>query len=204
MHGHDNPYAAPAAVATEGIRLPLPKTGIAAMIGLSIMTVGLYYPYWMFTRGQAINAWAQRELVNTRAIVGLGILTAAFPASVLVRAFFMQLPGYHPELMDVVDVLQGVDGLTGLGNLVATFHIRGALHRLLRTHQLHRPILGPLTTLLFGILYFQYRLNRGLLDPVYDLAKAPPRKRKKRDEPERTKKRRRRRREVGAPSGDGG
>lgn len=203
MAAEDNPYAAPSAVATEDIRAPLPKTGIVAMIALAIVTVGLYYPYWMFTRGRAINAWAERDLVNTRAIVGLGILTAALPVSMVVRFFFIQLPSYHPELMDVVRLLEGADGLTGLGSLIATFHLRDAMHRLLRSHQLHRPILGPLTTLMFGILYFQYRINRGLLDPVYDLVLAPPRKRKKRKkrkkrEADAPKKRRRRRR--AAPS----
>lgn len=202
MTAEDNPYAAPSAVATEGIRTPLPQTSVLAVIGLAVITVGLYYPYWMFSRGQAINAWAKRELVNTRAIVGLGILTAALPASMVVRLFFIRLPSYHPELMDVVNLLEGVDGLTGVGSLVATFHLRAATHRLLRSHKLHRPFLGLLPTLLFGILYLQYRINRGLLDPVYDLVQSPPRRRKKRKKRKADEPKKRRRRRRAAPSED--
>ena len=68
--GENNPYSAPSAdldteTSPDQRMRSLPYFSCWYVFGLTIITLGLYYPYWMFTRSKIINQYHETQYPQT-------------------------------------------------------------------------------------------------------------------------------------------
>ena len=135
----------------------LPKTSVLLMVFLTVITLGIYVPFWFLTRRKAINRLDSSEELSLGMIVftllvwiGGMVLALAYPENLAVEAFTNIVPG--------------------IALLVVAFKVRSILQ-----DHLSPPVTGPLSstaalqsevsfsgliTFFFSIFYLQYKINR--------------------------------------------
>lgn len=129
----------------------LPRVSVWAVLGLSIISLGLYYTYWLFTRTQIINRVADKpvsmHLVHT--VLGLLLLN-------LILSF---VSGYNPEN----EQYQQLASISGLGysllNLFWVFSVRQRLHKMTQAGERSLFWINGIWTFLFQVLYLQFKIN---------------------------------------------
>jgi hypothetical protein len=164
-----NPYAPPGTnvdtFAETAVFSEFPRFSTWGVVGLSIVTLSLYFPYWMLTRTAILN-----RLLPQQAVSGafMGLATALYVANMG---------------MGVVDSIYGdSDGVASVYvilNLVSTvvflvwvFKFRNRIVELAHAIPGKRGWLGRVMTFFFQVFYFQYKLNE-LIDGEGEAARTP-------------------------------
>lgn len=149
-----NPYAAPEVevVTVENNVDILKRSSVVATILLSIVTLGIYYIYWLYTRTASINMVCQNKISNGFIILAIISFVASFCSG------FAQ--GLYPES-------QQIEMATAIINIVATiisivwlFSVRSRLNDMTFSKRGDTNWAGPILTFFFQIYYLQYKINR--------------------------------------------
>lgn len=140
------------------------RVSLLMMVFLSLITLGIYGAYWIYSRRKSFNAMGSAQ-------VGEVLGTAPLILSFLSLGFSMRSA--------IIPIWGGAaEGLTSLGAavmmIVACFRYRSSLREYVRAREVS-PLAADsvarsgIMTFFFGALYLQYHLNRlmdaGLLDP---------------------------------------
>jgi hypothetical protein len=162
MQQAPNPYAPPAYDEQSPTQGPsqLPETSVWLMMLLSLVTLGLYIPHWLYTRGRIVNRLADFPLVSINWVRALYVL---YGVSVLVAVPGIYASIYGGELNGALQLANVLDKVANLATLFMVFHLRTALHALRRSEKGGAGWLSGVGTFFFSIFYLQYKLNRGLL-----------------------------------------
>lgn len=129
----------------------LPRVSVWAVLGLSIISLGLYYTYWLFTRTQIINRVADRpiSMILVHSVLGLLMLN-------LIVSF---VSGYNPDN----EQYRHLAGIIGLGysllNLFWVFSVRQRLHKMTLAGERSLFWINGIWTFLFQVLYLQFKIN---------------------------------------------
>lgn len=129
----------------------LPRVSVWAVLVLSIISLGLYYTYWLFTRTQIINRVTDRpiSMILVHSVLGLLMLN-------LIVSF---VSGYNPE-NEQYRQLAGIIGLSySLLNLFWVFTLRQRLHKMTQAGERSLFWINGLWTFLFQVLYLQFKIN---------------------------------------------
>lgn len=148
-----NPYQAPAsdvtiAASAESIA-HFKRFSAWAVFALSLITLGIYPLYWLYSRSKTLNGF------HTRKIDGGLIMGAVVAFVVLVLAEVLIEPYAQSVLLARIDLLSNIAYLALYIILLFTFR-----NRLL---DLTGSRLSPILTFLFGCIYLQYKIN-GAID----------------------------------------
>jgi hypothetical protein len=152
-----NPYAPPGTnvdASVEGeIFSEFPRFSTWGVLGLSIVTLSMYFPYWMYTRTAILNRLLPHNPVP-------GALMGTGAALYVVNMGMAVLDGIYGNL----DAVSGVSTILNLVStivfLVWVFKFRNRIHQLARAIPGTRGWLGALRTFFLQVLYFQYKLNQ--------------------------------------------
>lgn len=148
-----NPYQAPAsdvtvAASAESIAY-FKRFSAWAVFGLSLITLGIYPLYWLYSRSKTLNGF------HTRKIAGGLIMGAVVAFAVLVLTEVLIEPYTQSVLLARIDLLSNIAYLALYIILLFTFR-----NRLL---DLTGSRINPILTFLFGCIYLQYKIN-GAID----------------------------------------
>ncbi len=125
------------------------------VFGLSIITLGLYLAYWLYTRTRTLN--------NLQAIepIGDAFITTTLSAYLLYypigigEIFMEQYQGYL--------VFSNILSLTGsILMLVWVFKFRHRLNTFLSNNYEELSQLGPVLTFFFQVFYLSFKLNQSI------------------------------------------
>jgi len=131
-------------------------------IALSLLTLTLYIPWWLYRQTRVINAHAQRSripdwmvhagMVSSIVIVGLNLvmLTTASPESA--PAVPMQ-----PD-----PVLRGISLIANIIVVTWLFVVRNGINELAGARRGDAAWIGIALTILLSVFYLQYKINRVL------------------------------------------
>jgi len=134
----------------------LPRFSAWGVFGLSIISLGLYYTYWLFTRTQIINQIQDQKIPMGLAHTVIGLL--------MVNLIFSLMSGANPDNEDYRQ-LASISGLCfNLGNLFWVFIIRQRIHRMTKAGEQSLFWLNGIFTFLFQVLYLQYKINEYIDD----------------------------------------
>ncbi len=148
----NNPYQTPQArldrPAESGDITNFKRISAWWVFGLSIITLGIYPVYWMYTRSKTLNSFHRNEipmyLPNTLVI----IVVASFAA-----AFFEQSEiGMQISLL--INILYMVIYLTVL------FTLRSRLMEVMNGPSAGKYYIGPVITFFFNAIYLQFKINQ--------------------------------------------
>jgi Domain of unknown function (DUF4234) len=157
----DQPYAPPASGArasNEG-GATLPKTPVALTVLLSIVTLGLYIPYWFLSRRRAFNRLApEGETVDRITFFFVALYLVAFAigfASGVSQNLNAAITGTWYPWLRVIDLASRIF------TIVISFRIKFILEAS------YPERLSGLGTFFLSLFYLQYKINRlGNVDPI--------------------------------------
>lgn len=154
----DQPYAPPASVETS--EAALPKTKVLLMVLLTLLTLGLYVPYWFWSRRRTLDAMAaEGESVGGLTVALVVLYLVAFAMGFL--GGVLRGAGDAPGQAYFI-AARAIDWSSRILIIVLSFRVKGILESNDSGH------LSAVGTFFLSCFYLQYRINR--LDEVEPLA----------------------------------
>lgn len=149
-------YQAPAAalnVGGSGDLNEFERFSMWGFIGLSIVTLGAYYMYWMYARSERLNGVHENKISKA-----LMVLTMVSYIGYLASSFIpeAQFAGNDMLLVAVLGMMLGYLVLY----VVWVFTFRSRMLDMAWNNGNADFKVNPVLTFLFGPLYFQYKINR--------------------------------------------
>lgn len=165
----DNPYAPPKANLNENENsssadalMALPRFGTLWVILLSIITLSLYYVYWLCHRTALINRYASNKIGMPFIVFALVVYFVSF-VPIFIDEYVPA--AYATEYIYIVNML---DVFSSLIMLIWVFRIRNRLIDDVYGPPYDRTAVGPILTFFFQIYYLQYTMNREIDNHLQD------------------------------------
>jgi len=143
-------------VSPSGPMQRLPRIPTLTIVLYSILSLGLYGTYWLYTRTQIINQVHDKKIPMAvpHAIIGL----------LLINFIFSIMSGSNPENMEYRELVT-ISGLCfSLGNLYWVFLLRNRIHSITLAGEKSLFWLNGIFTFLFQVFYLQYKINEYIDD----------------------------------------
>jgi hypothetical protein len=161
MSETQNPYAAPASnVASDSLGQDVSKIKVFkrfttwGVVGLAIITLGIYGYYWMYSRTKTLNTLIPENKIAgwlVPAVIGLGII----------NIIMSLLPLGAPELAESFALVSLPFSLIGFVLIIVwAFKFRNRLNIISGSSKGNVFWLGPILTFFFQLYYFQYKINQ--------------------------------------------
>lgn len=158
----DNPYVAPdanLAVENSGSGVDavkqFPRFTAWAVFGLSVITLGLYGYYWLYSRTNTLNDLSANE---NKIASWLPITTIAVAVVYWIMSL---LPIFDPQMAGSLGIVSLVVSLTYIVlYLMWIFTFRSRLNLLSGANKGEAFWLGGIMTFFFNVIYFQYKINQ--------------------------------------------
>jgi len=160
MSDTQNPYAAPSSnVASDSLNQDVNKVKAFkrfttwGVIGLAVITLGLYSYYWMHTRTKVLNKLIPENkvapwIVPTIIILGLINFVLSF------------LPLIAPELITLSTLSSFIGLIVFILAITWAFMFRNRLNIISGSNKGDVFWLGPILTFFFSLYYLQYKINQ--------------------------------------------
>lgn len=154
----ENPYKAPEAALdiSEGKRLSevFQRFSAWSVLGLSIVTLGVYSIFWLYNRSKSINSVSENPIGSTFIVISMVLLVVSCFDTV--SGFI--LPG-APTLLLILSVISFIGTVM---SIVWVFKIRNRIHLYTGSEKGDSAWAGPIMTFFFNILYLQYKINQAI------------------------------------------
>jgi len=151
-----DPYAPPRVVVADPIPAGCPQFphfNTWWVLLLSIVTLGLYVPYWLYTRTKILNRLSRYDPIPIALPVALPVLCVLCVAIGFVD-------GIYPDRMGVKPFLVIVQWTYMIVTLICEFSFRNRLNEDCLEGSDSPYWVGLVATFFFGILYLNYKLNQ--------------------------------------------
>ena len=161
MSESQNPYAAPASnVASDSLGQDVSKIKAFkrfttwGVLGLAIITLGIYAYYWMYSRTKTLNSLIPENKVA-------GWLVPVIIIMGVINLLFSALPFIAPEQAATIQMISAPFSIIAfvLG-LTWAFKFRNRLNIISGSSKGNVFWLGPILTFFFQLYYFQYKINQ--------------------------------------------
>lgn len=150
-----NPYAAPSAELNTPLNSnnlkQLPRFSAWWVLLLSIVTIGIYPLWWLYSRASTLNQIQSRpiaiELVYVLAVLLVGSFVLGFVAGFSDTSYAL--------IENTISIAYWVI------YLIVAYSIRSRLHDMFQKEG-HNGKIGPILTFFFSTLYLQYKINEAI------------------------------------------
>lgn len=119
---------------------------------LTVVTFGIYYPYWLINRAKKINLLSKVSKAN---LAMLYTYVALYIATIVMSAIF-------PEDSPMTIVNGVVSIVTMVPLLIGVFSMRRAVEEVINEGNQEPVHLGGILTFFFSAIYFQYKINEAI------------------------------------------
>lgn len=154
-----NPYKTPEASldTAQGKNLSEIYTRFSAwaVLGLSIITLGIYSVFWLYGRSKAINAVSDEPI--GAAFVNTTIVLFVLSSLNTITGFFDIIP---PDNVGLVLMSSIISFASSIMIIVWVFKIRDRIHLYSGREKGDSAWAGPILTFFLNILYLQYKINQ--------------------------------------------
>ena len=134
----------------------LPRLSTWSVVAFSILSLGLYSTYWLFTRTQIINQLHDNKIPMSIAHTVIGLL--------LVNLIFSIMSIVYPDNLEYSE-LASLSGLGfNLGSVFWVFMLRHRIHAITLAGEKSLFWLNGIFTFLFQVMYLQYKINEYIDD----------------------------------------
>ncbi len=154
----DNPYVAPEAELevqhAAGDLSAFTRFSTWAVLGLSIITMGIYSIYWLYSRTQQLNK-VSSDRISQGFVSAAVVLYVANMALSLVVSFITDGAGVLAVVSSVLSLVSSIMFI------VWAFKFRNRLNRV--TQSAGKPTwCGPILTFFLNVLYLNYKINQNI------------------------------------------
>jgi len=156
--GEDRPYAPPSSGRVPDRHPELRRTSLLLMILFTLLTLGLYIPYWFLSRRRAFMHLApEADSVNILTFVVAGTSAVAWGLGFL-SGLLIETSNPSPSLQQWTTIFD-------FGSRILTIILGFQIKSILEAN--HPERLSALGTFFLSLFYLQYKINRmGETDPV--------------------------------------
>jgi len=134
----------------------LPRISTWSVVAFSILSLGIYNTYWIYTRTQIINQLHDKKIPMAIPHTVIGLL--------LVNFIFSIMSGANPDNQEYRE-LASLSGLVfSLSNVFWVFMLRNRIHHLTLAGVKSLFWLNGIFTFLFQVAYLQYKINEYIDD----------------------------------------
>ena len=148
-----NPYEAPVSTAAITSDIQLEKFSVWLMIGLTIITLSFYMPYWIYTRTKTLNHLAEDNGVNQ--------IFTNFTASLYILTFCFDVAGdalsAKPEVASILKILSFASNVCVL---IWSLMFRSALNSYVNAEKGDRLWSNGFLAWFLQFFYHQYKINQ--------------------------------------------
>jgi len=129
------------------------RQSVWVLIGLTIITATIYWPFWLRRQSRLLNQSLPQKAIPTWFFPVLIALTILNFGWAIPEVSTDDAPGIIAigKLLNIAD---------GIFTIVWVFKVRNRLNTLLCFSKNDKTWFGGVWTFLFGILYFQFKINR--------------------------------------------
>lgn len=128
------------------------KTSVLMTVLLSLVTLGIYIPYWFLSRRDTLNTFKSNEKMSY-SLPLFTLILYSFSAVMVPAAFFIWLSEPIVAIYQYIDTIVTYLGLGII--LFLSFRARAILN-----DYFDHTEVSALLTLLFNIWYLQYKINQ--------------------------------------------
>lgn len=151
-----DPYHTPSADLETGVSdnknmQKLPRISTWHVFALNILTLGLYYPYWLYTRSMIINQVHNNKIPDSLISTVLAIL--------IINILYSLVAGPTTEHETSQATLNPLALLYIISSWLWAFTIRNRIHQMTHAQKHSGYWLSGILTVLFPLLYLQYKIN---------------------------------------------
>lgn len=129
----------------------LPRISIVYVFLFNILSLGLYHPYWLYTRSTIINQVHSHKIPENLIHTVLGLF--------LVSIVFSFMSSSQPDNPDYKMALNVFTLIYTFSTLYWAFTIRNRLHQMSHAGKQSGYWISGVLTVLFQVLYLQYKIN---------------------------------------------
>lgn len=151
---NDNPYKTPDATlvqtASDDSIQSFNRFSAWWVFGLTILTLGIYPYYWMYSRAKIINSMHQDKISPVLMFLFLIVVALSYASGFFGDSQAAVLVGLVITLVYLVLYL------------MVLFKIRNRLQDIMNRSSNHEHKLGPVLTFFFYAIYLQYKINECL------------------------------------------
>lgn len=159
----NNPYTAPdadLAVESTGSAVDkvkqFPRFTTWAVVGLTLITMGIYAFYWLYSRSKMLNRQIPENKIPAWVIIGSLVTYVLYMIAAYVPLFLGD-----PEIMMAA---AGISGILGIAYFVLfivwIYSFRNRLNILSGSSKGDMFWLGGILTFFINVYYFQYKINQ--------------------------------------------
>jgi len=131
--------------------LNLPRVSTWTVLGFTILSLGLYYTWWLFSRSRIINQLQPGKIPDSLAWMVILLLLANFTT-----AFYS---GMYPNNLDLEMYSNIINLIASLASLYWVFTVRNRLHSMAQASNADDFWLNGVLTFFLQVLYMQYKIN---------------------------------------------
>ena len=129
----------------------LPRISTWHVFALNILTLGLYYPYWLYTRTMIINQVHTKKIPDS-------LISTVF-AILIINILFAFVAGAPAEEQTNQVTLNPLSLMYIISTWLWAFTIRNRIHQMTHAVKHSGYWLNGILTVLFPLLYLQYKIN---------------------------------------------
>jgi len=154
-----DPYSTPTAVLKNETALndptqimqAFPRFSAWAVFGLAIITMGLYYVWWLYSRTKIINQVHYHKIPPSLIYIVFILLAANIGISILSEL--------EPSNMNYTMASNITSIFYSISSIYWVFAVRNRIHQMTKADVLSGCYLGGIMTFIFQVLYIQYKIN---------------------------------------------
>lgn len=153
---NDDPYKTPEATLTTAGEaqniLDFQRFSAWGVFGLTIITLGIYSYYWMYSRMPTINAM-HKDKISKGLLINFLVVTVLYYASSFVG-----------ETEAAIIFTLGITLIYMVLYIIVVFKMRNRLQDIMNQSSNNQYQLGSVLTFFFNAIYFQYKINECIDD----------------------------------------
>ena len=157
----DNPYSAPATTVDDlgesnGSIHDFPRFSAWGVFGLSVITLGIYSVYWMYTRSKIINSNDKLDSIPEGFMITAMVFTVVNLLGGFVEGVAVGMTEDAQTVIMIASISKILGLVTGIMNLVWIFKVKNRICTLAGISA------NGVMTFFFQALYVQYKINQAI------------------------------------------
>lgn len=139
---------------------PVERKSVWMVILLSIVTLGIYVPYWLYQRLDAFNQMKSTEKLDKSTVMAVLVMYSLTTVMYIVSTISEIL---YPENISFVTNIDNVGSVIDFISTIMMLYLAFRTRKVIEDH--FKVTLSGVATFFFSIYYLQYKINQQLSKP---------------------------------------
>lgn len=136
---------------------PVERKSVWMVILLSVVTLGIYIPYWLYQRLDAFNQMKSTEKLDKNIVMAVLVMYSLTTVMYIVSTISEMM---YPENISFVTNIDNVGSVIDFVSTIMMLYLAFRTRKVIEDH--FKITLSGVATFFFSIYYLQYKINKQL------------------------------------------